>query len=206
MDSIIASEFFKFQNKVRSCTACRLCETRTHVVFGAGNIRASGLMIVGEAPGAEEDLQGLPFVGRSGDLLNKALEAGGLCRPDVFISNILKCRPPNNRDPLPDEVAACRGYLNQQIDIVKPKLIVALGRVAAGHLLGREVKITRERGRLDFLPNDPRVPVLIVYHPSYVLRNRGTQVEKDFFHDILTAKELLYGHVSNDLLSARSTG
>jgi DNA polymerase len=127
-------------------------------------------MLVGEAPGAEEDRQGLPFVGRAGQLLTAMLHALGLRRDDVFIANILKCRPPNNRDPRPEEVAACEGFLRRQVALVRPRVILALGRVAGQNLLGIEAPLKALRGRIH--PYGPlRVPVVVTYHPAYLLRN-----------------------------------
>jgi DNA polymerase len=129
-------------------------------------------MFVGEAPGAEEDRRGEPFVGRAGQLLNEMLRAVGLSRENVFITNILKCRPPGNRDPRPEEAASCRGYLERQIELVSPTLIVAVGRIAAQRLLDSQDSVGRLRGRLHSLA--PRgVPVLVTYHPAYLLRSPG---------------------------------
>lgn len=185
--------------QIRDCKRCALYQGRNRAVPGSGD-RTARLMIVGEAPGREEDLQGLPFVGRSGHLLDKALTSAGLHREQVFISNVVKCRPPNNRDPHPDEVSICKNYLTAQVDLIHPHLILALGRIAAGYLLEREVKITKERGKLDFLPHNPEVMVSIVYHPSYVLRNQNTQIERDFFRDILEARSIVYGKSANHSL------
>lgn len=186
--------------EIAYCKKCPLHLGRTCAVPGAGH-RFAELMFVGEGPGEQEDLQGMPFVGRSGELLTQALLHAGLTRDEVFIANVVKCRPPNNRDPLPEEVASCRPYLDKQIELIRPKVVVALGRIAAGYLLEREIKITKERGKLDFLPRNPDVIVSIVYHPSYVLRNRHTQVERDFFQDILDARSLIYGNISSPAAS-----
>lgn len=150
-----------------ACRDCRLCETRQRVVFGSGPVSAS-LMFIGEGPGAEEDRQGLPFVGRAGELLSKIIQAIDLRRDEVYIANIVKCRPPENRDPLPDEVAACRKYLERQIEIVRPRLLVALGRVAAQTLLGSETPIGRMRGSWYELLG---IPMMVTYHPAALLRN-----------------------------------
>ena len=149
------------------CTKCRLAEGRSRVVFGSGHPNA-GLMLVGEAPGAEEDRQGLPFVGAAGELLTKILQAIDLRREEVYIANVVKCRPPGNRDPQPDEVAACRGYLEKQIALVQPKVLVALGRVAAQTLLGNESPIGQMRGRWYQVRG---VPAMVTYHPAALLRN-----------------------------------
>lgn len=152
-----------------SCVRCGLAEGRTQVVFGTGDPQAD-LMFIGEGPGYHEDLQGQPFVGNAGGLLNKIIEAIGLTREQVYIANIVKCRPPNNRDPQPDEVAACRGYLERQIELVAPRVIVALGRVAAQTLLGNDLPLGRMRGQwFEFQGTRLRV----TYHPAALLRNQA---------------------------------
>lgn len=151
---------------VRECTLCGLCATRTQTVFGTGDMRAR-LMVVGEAPGAEEDRQGEPFVGRAGQLLNSMLRAAGFERPQVYIANVLKCRPPNNRDPAADEVERCLPYLRRQIELVDPAVILCVGRIAAQRLLAREDTIARMRGRVHRLG---QTPVVVTYHPAYLLR------------------------------------
>ena len=148
------------------CTACKLSRGRRHVVFGSGNPDAS-LMLVGEGPGAEEDRQGLPFVGPAGELLTKILRAIDLERSEVYIANVVKCRPPNNRDPEPEEVGACRGYLERQIELVQPRVIVALGRVAAQALLATSEALGRLRGRWHSVRG---VPTRATYHPAALLR------------------------------------
>ena len=157
---------------VSQCRACGLCETRTRTVFGTGDERG-GWMIVGEAPGAEEDRLGEPFVGNAGRLLDQMLAALGLARGhDVFIANVLKCRPPQNRDPSPDERQRCEPYLRRQIALVAPRVIVVVGRVAAQSLLRTEASIASLRGRLHAYRVDERtVPVVVTYHPAYLLRS-----------------------------------
>ena len=155
------------ESAVAGCTRCALAAGRTRTVFGVG-ARDARWMIVGEAPGAEEDKRGEPFVGRAGKLLDAMLAALGLARGEVFITNIVKCRPPGNRDPQPQEAATCRPYLAAQIDWVKPALILALGRVAAQNLLGVETPVGRLRGRVHQGPNDR--PLVVTYHPAYLLR------------------------------------
>jgi DNA polymerase len=150
------------------CERCKLCRGRTTVVFGTGDPDAD-LMFIGEGPGAEEDRQGLPFVGPAGQLLDKIIQAIGLERPQVYIANIVKCRPPGNRDPQPDEAAACRPFLERQIELVRPKVIVALGRVAAQALLGNDLPLGRMRGRWFTVQG---VPTMVTYHPAALLRNR----------------------------------
>jgi DNA polymerase len=159
----------ELRSEVAACTRCELHKNRTQTVFGVGDPNADWL-IIGEAPGAEEDRQGEPFVGRAGKLLNSMLMAIGLERKQVFIANILKCRPPSNRDPKPEEVISCESYLKQQIEWIKPKLILALGRVAAQNLLKVETPIGKMRGQRYEYP-DPKVPVVVTYHPAYLLRS-----------------------------------
>ncbi len=154
---------------VAACTACQLHQHRTQTVFGVGN-RDADWMIIGEAPGAEEDRRGEPFVGRAGKLLDEMLRAVGLDRSTAFIANILKCRPPSNRDPSADEAAACRGYLERQIDMINPRLILAVGRIAAQQLLHSDTPVGRMRGRVHSL-NHRQVPVVVTYHPAYLLRS-----------------------------------
>jgi uracil-DNA glycosylase family 4 len=154
---------------VKACTKCALHRTRTNAVFGVGNRQATW-MFIGEAPGADEDAQGEPFVGRAGQLLNSMIKAIGMKREDVFIANILKSRPPNNRDPLPDEVSACIPYLHRQIELVNPKLIVCVGRIAAQNLLNTDTPIGKLRGQVHKLGNRP---VIVTYHPAYLLRSPG---------------------------------
>jgi uracil-DNA glycosylase len=154
---------------VRECRLCGLCETRTQTVFGVGN-RSARLMVIGEAPGAEEDRQGEPFVGRAGQLLNAMLRAAGFAREDVFIANVLKCRPPHNRDPSDEEAESCLPYLRRQIELVAPAAILCVGRIAAQRLLGTDSPIGRLRGRVHDL--DGR-PVVVTYHPAYLLRSPG---------------------------------
>lgn len=170
---MFTAEIMKFdwqslEQAVRTCTRCRLHETRTQTVFGVGNRRADWL-IIGEAPGADEDRQGEPFVGRAGQLLNKMLKAIGLEREQVYIANILKSRPPGNRDPLPDEVMACEPFLMCQIQLLQPKIILALGRIAAQNLLKTDTKIGLLRGKRFVYPGTA-VPLVVTYHPAYLLR------------------------------------
>jgi uracil-DNA glycosylase len=156
------------RDRVASCTACNLCKTRTQTVFGVGNRRADWL-IIGEAPGAEEDRQGEPFVGRAGQLLNAMLLAIGLPRESVFIANVLKCRPPGNRDPNPEEVSRCLPYLSAQVALLKPKVILVVGRIAAQALLSTDLPLARLRGKLHAFP-ETGTPLVVTYHPAYLLR------------------------------------
>jgi DNA polymerase len=155
--------------RVASCTACSLHCSRTQTVFGVGNREAKWL-IVGEAPGADEDRQGEPFAGRAGQLLNAMLEALGLQRTQAYIANILKCRPPNNRDPLPEEIASCESHLRRQVALLQPRIILALGRVAAQNLLKTSAPLGRLRGIVHQYP-DTTIPLVITYHPAYLLRS-----------------------------------
>ena len=150
------------------CMACGLSKTRTNVVFGSGNPDAM-LMFVGEAPGFDEDKQGLPFVGAAGQLLTKIIEAMKLTREDVYIANCLKCRPPQNRNPLPEEISSCSPILQKQIDIIRPRIICALGKFAAQTLLRTEEPISRLRGR--FFDWQEGIKLMPTFHPAYLLRN-----------------------------------
>ena len=160
-------DFSALRKAVEGCTRCPLHKTRTQTVFGVGNTQADW-MIIGEAPGAEEDRVGEPFVGRAGKLLDEMLRAVGLSRDAVFIANVLKCRPPNNRDPGKAEIAACRSYLEQQIAAVSPRLILVVGRIAAQELLSSDAPVGRLRGREHDLNG---TPLVVTYHPAYLLRS-----------------------------------
>lgn len=169
-----------FHADISGCTRCPLGHTRTKFVFADGNPQAR-IVFVGEAPGHDEDLQGLPFVGRAGQLLNQLLAGVGLSRQDVYICNVLKCRPPNNRDPQPSEVETCRPYLLTQLSLLNPDLLVCLGRHAALALMGIELPMKELRGRvLDW----QGIRTLITYHPAYFLRNNSQTYlgEQDFRH------------------------
>ena len=159
----------ELRQRVENCRLCELHATRTQAVFGVGNQQADWL-IIGEAPGADEDRQGEPFVGRAGQLLNEMLKAIGLQREQVYIANILKCRPPNNRDPKPEEAASCSPYLQRQIELIQPKVILALGRIAAQRLLQCNTSLARLRGQVHHLDASPS-PVIVTYHPAYLLRS-----------------------------------
>jgi DNA polymerase len=163
------ADWVALESQVRSCTRCPLHASRTQTVFGVGNPQAEWL-IIGEAPGAEEDRLGEPFVGRAGKLLDAMLGAVHLDRNTVYIANILKCRPPNNRDPRSEEAAQCTGYLERQIDLIQPGLILAVGRVAAQRLLGSDEPLGRMRGRRHHF-GQTGIPVVVTYHPAYLLRS-----------------------------------
>jgi len=156
-----------FKEEVEQCRKCQLSKTRNKVVFGDGNIHAK-LMFVGEAPGYDEDRKGLPFVGEAGMLLTKIIEAMGLKRSDVYICNILRCRPPNNRNPLPEEISLCIGYLHKQIDQIRPQVICGLGKIASQTLLNTNTTITKLRGNWQEFRGIKFMPT---YHPAYLLRN-----------------------------------
>lgn len=157
------------KTNVSHCTACTLHQSRTQTVFGTGNIQAE-LMVIGEAPGYHEDQQGEPFVGRAGQLLTAMLKSIGFNRSDVYIANILKCRPPNNRDPEVDEVNSCTPYLDQQITFIKPRLLLAVGRIAAHYLLKTKSSLEKLRNKTHMYGKE-ETPLIITYHPAYLLRN-----------------------------------
>jgi len=180
-----AAELATLASAVAGCTRCRLCEGRTQAVFGAGNPDAD-LMFIGEGPGAEEDRRGLPFVGAAGELLTRIIQAIEMNRDEVYIANVVKCRPPGNRDPQPDEVAACRGYLERQIALVRPKAIVALGRIAAQTLLGNDMPIGRMRGRWFQVQG---VPTMVTYHPAALLRNSA--LKRPTWEDVQQVRDFL---------------
>lgn len=171
----------ELEELVSGCTRCPLSRGRTQVVFGEGD-PAAGLMVVGEGPGRDEDLQGRPFVGRSGQLLDRLLlEEAGLRRADVYIANVVKCRPPNNRDPLPDEIASCRPYLDEQLALIGPLVVLTLGNFATRVILGTNEGITRLRGRVYPLPGSAahrRATVVPTFHPAAALRGGGEVVAK----------------------------
>ncbi|MGH8188430.1 MAG: uracil-DNA glycosylase [Steroidobacteraceae bacterium] len=177
---------------VKACTLCPLHASRTQAVFGVGN-RNAQWMVIGEAPGADEDRQGEPFVGRAGQLLNSMLEAIGFARSDVFIANILKSRPPNNRDPRPEEVQACIPYLYRQIELIDPKLILCVGRIAAQTLLQTDTPIGKLRGKLHRIAGGR--PMIVTYHPAYLLRSPAQK--RLAWRDILSLKIKLESLGSN---------
>jgi len=156
------------RERVAACVACDLCKTRTQTVFGVGDTRADWL-VIGEAPGADEDRKGEPFVGAAGQLLNAMLLAIGLPRETVFIANVLKCRPPGNRDPKPDQVSRCLPFLSNQIALLRPKIILAVGRIAAQNLLATDAPLARLRGKLHHF-GEANTPMVVTYHPAYLLR------------------------------------
>ena len=176
---------------VSGCQRCDLHGGRTRTVFGTGDTNAR-CMIIGEAPGAEEDARGEPFVGRAGQLLNAMLRAIGMSRDAVYIANIIKCRPPKNRDPKPDEMVACSPYLGRQISLIKPRVILAVGRVAAQHLVGSTAAIGRMRGQSYFYgrsDDGARIPIVVTYHPAYLLRS--PLEKRKSWEDLRRARQLL---------------
>jgi DNA polymerase len=181
----------ELESAVSDCRLCTLHEGRTQTVFGTGNQQAEW-MLIGEAPGAEEDKQGLPFVGRAGQLLNAMLAAIGLQREQVYIANIVKCRPPGNRDPKPEEAAACSAYLKRQIELVNPRVILVLGKVAAHNLLATEEPLGKLRGA-PYLYADTGIPVIVTYHPAYLLRKPSEK--RKSWEDLKLAVKLTGGGV-----------
>jgi DNA polymerase len=171
---------------VAACRRCELHQTRTQTVFGVGNPGARW-MFIGEAPGQEEDRQGEPFVGRAGQLLNAMIRALGMQREDVFIANILKCRPPGNRDPKPAEAASCRRFLERQVELVAPTLVIAVGRIAAQDLLATETPIAKLRGKVHSF-GARGWPLVVTYHPAYLLRSPGEK--RKAWQDLLHARQL----------------
>ncbi len=195
-----AAAFAELQRRVLACVQCaHLASARKTVVFGVGNID-SPLMFVGEAPGADEDEQGEPFVGKAGQLLTKIIETMGQSRADVYIANILKCRPDTpgqsagNRKPTPDEMKTCIPYLHEQIDIIKPKVLVALGATAVDGLLGKTMGISKLRGNWQTYRGIPLMPT---YHPAYLLRNQAMSEKRKVWEDMLQVMEKLEMNISD---------
>ena len=184
---VVATDWHGLQAEVSVCRRCDLCQQRNQTVFGVGNRNADWL-VVGEAPGVEEDAQGEPFVGASGKLLNQMLLAIGFKREDVYIANIVKCRPTDDRDPRAAEVAACEPYLKQQIALIQPKIIFAVGRVAAQNLLKSEQKVGDMRGH-KFEYGDSKIPLVVSYHPAYLLRMPSAK--RKAWQDLLFARQVL---------------
>lgn len=177
------TSFTQIINDVTNCQKCGLCATRKNTVFGEGSLHAR-VMFIGEGPGQGEDELGRPFVGRAGQLLDKMLGSIALTRNDVYIANVLKCRPPGNRDPEPDEAAACIGYLRGQVALIRPKIIVCLGRIAAKYILNQDVRIMRDRGVWHEVKGFSIMPT---YHPAALLRNE--LLKKDAYKDLLAIKQ-----------------
>jgi uracil-DNA glycosylase family 4 len=172
------------EQALQGCQRCKLCEGRTTIVFGSGNSRAE-LVVIGEGPGAEEDAQGKPFVGRAGQLLTRMLESVQLARDDVYILNAVKCRPPSNRNPEPDELAACAPFLAAQLGVLQPKVVIALGSVAAQALLKTREPIGKLRGRLHPFGGAVLIPT---FHPAFLLRNPGQEYKRMAWEDLKLAR------------------
>ena len=166
------------KQSINGCQKCKLCKTRQNIVFGVGNPNAN-IMFIGEGPGGDEDKIGEPFVGKAGQLMNKAFDVVGIKREDVYIANIVKCRPPQNRDPEEDEVLACMDYLRNQVMIIKPKIIVLLGRIALQNILGKEYKITASRGKW---VDKKQIKYMPTWHPAALLRDETKKIE--FLNDL----------------------
>jgi len=183
----LADDWEGLAAQVSGCQLCELHRTRTQTVFGVGS-RAARLMIIGEAPGADEDRQGEPFVGRAGQLLNAMLRAIGLAREEVYIANILKCRPPGNRDPSPVEAGACAPYLERQLELLSPRAVLAVGRIAAQHLLQSDQPVGRLRGSVMRF-GSRQVPIVVTYHPAYLLRS--PQAKAKAWKDLCLVRRLI---------------
>lgn len=168
----------EINEEVKKCTKCKLCKNRTNTVFGIGNPNAR-VMFIGEGPGADEDIQGEPFVGKAGKLMNQAFKGLGISREEVYIANIVKCRPPNNRNPEKDEAEACIDYLRNQVMLIKPEIIVLLGSVALKNILGEEYGITKSRGKWIVKKDIKYMPT---FHPAALLRDEVKKV--DFWNDL----------------------
>jgi len=168
----------ELKNSFKDCKKCKLCNERQNIVFGVGNPNAD-IMFIGEGPGGDEDKQGEPFVGKAGQLMNKAFDVIGIRREEVYIANIVKCRPPNNRDPEEDEIQACMDYLRNQVMIIKPKIIVLLGRIALQNILGKEYKITTSRGKW---VEKKGILYMPTWHPAALLRDETKKIE--FLNDL----------------------
>lgn len=175
----------ELETACKNCNMCKLCNGRKNVVIGTGN-KFAKIMFIGEGPGADEDIQGLPFVGKAGKLMDKAFMGIGLKREEVYIANIVKCRPPNNRNPEKEEADACRKYLESQIELVKPKIIVLLGSVALKNILGEEYGITKSRG--NWIEKDG-VKYLPTFHPAALLRDEDKKI--DFWEDLKKVKNAI---------------
>lgn len=197
----------QLQAAVASCTACSLCASRRQTVFGTGN-QAAKWMLIGEAPGAEEDARGEPFVGQAGRLLDNMLAAIGLSRgaedpaQAVYISNVLKCRPPGNRNPEPSEVARCEPYLKRQVALVRPRILLVMGRFAAQSLLGTDASIASLRGRVHHVEVDGQsIPAIVTYHPAYLLRNLADKSKS--WADLCLARDTIAGRGGEDRQGVR---
>lgn len=185
-------DWVALKERVKACHACDLRTGCTQTVFGVGNTEAD-LMVIGEAPGADEDRQGEPFVGRAGQLLNAMLLAMGLTRDQVFIANILKCRPPNNRDPRPEEALKCEPFLLRQIELIQPKVILSAGRISAQNLVKTDIAVGKLRGRVHRF-GEQQIPLVVTYHPAYLLRSPEQKAKA--WDDLQQVLKILHGTVS----------
>lgn len=176
------NNFEELEKSIIGCKKCKLCNNRNNIVFGCGNKNAA-IMLIGEGPGADEDIQGIPFVGKAGKLMNSAFEALEINRDDVYIANVVKCRPPNNRNPEKDEETACLDYLRNQVILVKPKIIVLLGNVALKAILGNEYSITSARGKW---VEKKEILYMPTFHPAALLRDEKKKI--DFYNDLRDVK------------------
>ena len=179
------NNFEELEKSIKECKKCKLCNNRNNIVFGCGNKNAD-IMLIGEGPGADEDIQGIPFVGKAGKLMNSAFEALEINRDDVYIANVVKCRPPNNRNPEKDEETACLDYLRNQVILVKPKIIVLLGNVALKAILGNEYSITSARGKW---VEKKEILYMPTFHPAALLRDEKKKI--DFYNDLRDVKNRL---------------
>ncbi len=179
------NNFEELEKSIKGCKKCKLCNNRNNIVFGCGNKNAD-IMLIGEGPGADEDIQGIPFVGKAGKLMNSAFEALEINRDDVYIANVVKCRPPNNRNPEKDEETACLDYLRNQVILVKPKIIVLLGNVALKAILGNEYSITSARGKW---VEKKGILYMPTFHPAALLRDEKKKI--DFYNDLRDVKNRL---------------
>ena len=178
----------ELEESIKDCKKCKLCQGRQNIVFGVGNKKAK-VMFIGEGPGADEDKQGEPFVGRAGKLMNLAFQTVGIKREEVYIGNIVKCRPPNNRDPEEDEVKECINYLRNQVKLIEPQVIVLLGRIALQNILGKELKITTSRGKWIEKKGIQYMPT---WHPAALLRDETKKV--DFINDLQKVVDFLHNN------------
>lgn len=184
----------ELEQSIANCQKCKLCKERKHIVFGEGNKEAD-LMLIGEGPGADEDMQGLPFVGKAGQLMNKAFQGLGLDRKEVYIANVVKCRPPKNRVPEDNEATACLDYLRNQVILIKPKIIVLLGSTALKNVLGKEYGITSARGKWI---EQKRIKYMPTWHPAALLRDENKKIEfwKDL-KEVVKEYEILKQNLEN---------
>lgn len=187
VSDVMEQSWQELRESVQGCMQCALSHCRTQTVFGVGSHEAD-LLIIGEAPGAEEDIKGEPFVGRAGKLLDAMLFSMQLSRDSVYIANILKCRPPNNRDPRPDEASTCTPYLERQIALLRPRAILALGRIAAQWLLKSDTTIGKMRGH-EFSYGEHQIPLVVSYHPAYLLRSPSAKLKS--WEDLVLVMQIL---------------